>query len=134
VSQDNFLLLNVGVAEVVSILVRKQNGGQITAATFAQTLLDLNAEIVAAAVVQKLVADNSLVADDLALIIRHSINATDAILLRSALDVAAILRMQGDDLILLASDHRLLRAAQTEGLLIFNPEANTTADLDALLA
>ena len=132
-SHDNFLTLTVGLAEVISILVRKRNAGKIAPAIFSQALLDFNAEIVNAAAVQKLVADNSLVMDALSLIIAHSINATDAVLLRSAIDLAAILRMHGDELILVASDQRLLRAAQTEGLLIFNPETQTIADLNALL-
>ena len=59
--------------------------------------------------------------------------ATDAILLRSAIDLAAILRMQGEDLILVASDQRLLRAAKNEGIAIFNPEVQTVADFNALL-
>jgi hypothetical protein len=43
------------------------------------------------------------------------------------------LRARGDDLVLVASDQRLLRAAQVEGLLVFKPETQTTTDLDALL-
>ncbi|MGH9768028.1 MAG: hypothetical protein ACREAB_11385 [Blastocatellia bacterium] len=53
--------------------------------------------------------------------------------LRSALDLAADLRVSGDNLALVASDQRLLRAAQAEGLIVFNPETHTTADLDQLL-
>lgn len=69
----------------------------------------------------------------MSVITKHSINATDAMLLRSALDVVANLRARGDDLVLVAADRRLLRAAQIEGLLTLNPETQTTADLDALL-
>ena len=39
----------------------------------------------------------------------------------------------GDDLVLVASDQRLLRAAQAEGLVTFDPETQSQADLDALL-
>ncbi|MCI0388839.1 MAG: hypothetical protein MOB07_08755 [Acidobacteria bacterium] len=53
--------------------------------------------------------------------------------MRSALDFAANLRARGDDLVLVASDGRLLRAAQAEGLIVFNPEKQPTADLDLLL-
>lgn len=79
-------------------------------------------------------ADNTLVTAALPLINTHSINATDAILLRSALDLAAYLRANGHDLMLVASDHRLLKAAQAEGLLALNPETHIEADLDALLS
>ena len=63
----------------------------------------------------------------------HSINATDAIILRLALNLTARMRSLGHDLILVAADQRLLRAAQTEGLLTFNPEIQSRVDLDALL-
>ena len=46
------------------------------------------------------------------------LNATDALILRSALDIAGELH----SLILVASDRRLLRAAESEGLQVLNPE------------
>jgi predicted nucleic acid-binding protein len=67
------------------------------------------------------------------LIVRHAINATDAIVLRVALDIAQYLRSGGDDLVLVASDLRLLRAAQAEGLLTFNPESKDQAALAVLV-
>ncbi len=65
---------------------------------------------------------------------KHSLNSSDAILLRSALDTELELNHQYDDLVLIAADERLLRAAISEGLNIFNPEKNSQADLDALLS
>jgi hypothetical protein len=38
-----------------------------------------------------------------------------------------------DDLVLVASDQRLLRAAQAEGLLTFDPERQDKADLGVVL-
>jgi hypothetical protein len=73
------------------------------------------------------------VTDALFLIEVHSINGTDAIILRLALNLAARLHGAGQDLVLVASDQRLLRAAQAEGLLTFNPETQNQVDLDALL-
>ena len=49
---------------------------------------------------------------------RSVLNATDALILRSALDIAGELH----SLILVASDRRLLRAAESEGLQVLNPE------------
>lgn len=126
-------VLGVGVAEVFSILVRKRNAGRIPQVAFAQLLIDFDAEITRQTLVEKITADIDLIISALSLIAHHSINATDAILLRSALDLAANLRADGDDLALVASDVRLLRAAQAEGLIVFNPETQTTADLDLLL-
>lgn len=133
VTPDRMYVLGVGVAEVFSILVRKQNGKQLTPAAFAQALIDFDAEIIRQTRLRKIIADTDPITSALSLIARHSINATDAILLRSALDLDANLRVGGDSLALVASDQRLLRAAQAEGLTTFNPETQTTADLDALL-
>jgi predicted nucleic acid-binding protein len=125
--------LRLGAAEVVSILVRKRNAKILSRSITSQAFIDLEAEIITQAALRKLDADADLVNAALPLIVQHSINATDAVLLRSALDLAVVLRAGGDDLALVASDHRLLRAAQAEGLLVFNPETQTTADLDQLL-
>jgi hypothetical protein len=49
------------------------------------------------------------------------------------LGLAHRLRQHGDDLVLVASDQRLLRAAQVEGLTTFNPESQDFAALSALI-
>ena len=67
------------------------------------------------------------------LIEKHSINSVDAIVLRSALEVVIDLRDVGDDLVLVASDKRLLRAARVEGRSIFNPEIDSQQILAALI-
>ena len=53
--------------------------------------------------------------------------------LRSALDLVASLRVNGDDLLLVTCDRRLLRAAVSEGLTTFDPNVQSAADLDAVL-
>ncbi len=63
------------------------------------------------------------------LIETYSLNSVDAMVLRSALDVAAERHNIGDVLVLVASDQRLLRAAQAEGLQIFNPEQDSQQTL-----
>lgn len=67
------------------------------------------------------------------LVEKHSINSTDAIILKCALDKAVSLRSAGDDLVLISSDARLVRAAKAEGLPTFNPETDDQAALDALI-
>jgi len=118
----------------VSILVRKKNAGVISAAYFGQALLDFEAEVVRSADINKLPVGNRLATSSLALIVAHSINSTDAIILKSALAIAQKLRAGGGDLVLVASDQRLLHAAQVEGLVTFNPESQDQAALTALLA
>ena len=97
-------------------------------------MADLRAEILEAPHFPLRSVTDAVVRASLALIEIHSLNATDALILRSALDAAAELRARGDNLVLVASDNRLIAAAQAEGLLTFNPEAQDQADLDALLS
>jgi len=67
------------------------------------------------------------------LIEKHALNATDALILRSTLNVATMLQPAGNDSVLVTSDHQLLRAAQAEGLQTFNPEINVQTELDILI-
>ena len=76
---------------------------------------------------------NRLAASGFPLIVRYSINSTDAIALKSALAIADDLRAGGDDLVFVASDQRLIRAANAEGLTTFNPETQDLAALTALV-
>ena len=76
---------------------------------------------------------NSLVIAALIHIQNHSVNGTDAIVLHAALGLAQHRRSRGDDLILVASDQRLLRAAQAEGLSTFDPEIQDQAALALLV-
>jgi predicted nucleic acid-binding protein len=132
-SANRLYLLNIGAGEVVSILVRKRNAGVISAAYFGQALVDFEREILHAADINKLSVTNRLAWSSFPLIIAHSINSTDAVTLKSALAIARRLRPAGDGLVLVASDQRLLRAAQAEGLNTFNPEIQDHAALAAFL-
>lgn len=115
VADNRIFILNVGSAEVVSVLVRKRNAGNLSGVQFSQALLDFGSEIIRSVGKHLLAFDNSVVTDALVLIVKHSINSTDGIVLRVAMDIAQHLRAQSDDLVLVASDQRLLRAAQAEG-------------------
>jgi hypothetical protein len=64
----------------------------------------------------------------------YAVNATDAVLVQAALDYAASLRAHADDLAVVLSDQRLRKACLSEGLLAFDPETQSQADLDALIA
>ena len=126
-------VLNVGAGEVISIFVRKRNARAISADDFDDAMLNFKAEIVHAAGVKKTSVSSRLAFSSFPLIVAHSINSTDAITLKSALALARKLRKTGDDLVLVASDQRLLRAAQAEGLATFNPEIQDAAALAPLL-
>jgi hypothetical protein len=75
-----------------------------------------------------------LISDSLELIEGHSINSTDALVLRSALAIAASARCRGHELVVVAADRRLITAARAEGLATFNPEADTEEHLRELIA
>jgi predicted nucleic acid-binding protein len=133
VALDRMYVFNVGIAEVVSILVRKRNGGHLSAAAFKQAIIEFGAEFVSSSKVRTVVADNALVTAALPFIELHSLNATDAIVLRSAVDLGSGLHIAGNDLVLVASDQRILRAARAEGLTTFDPETQTQTVLDSLI-
>jgi predicted nucleic acid-binding protein len=134
VAADRIYVLNVGAGEVIAILLRKRNAGIISLADFGEALADFETEIVRAVNIRKQSVSNRLALSSFPLIVAHSINSTDAITLQSALAIARKLRAAGDDLVLVASDQRLVRAAQAEGLVTFDPESADHAALAPLLA
>jgi predicted nucleic acid-binding protein len=133
VPANRIYVLNIGAGEVVSILVRKRNAGNISIADFGMAMTNFESEITRASAINKASVTSRLVTASFALIIAHSINSTDALLLKSALAIGRRLRAGGNDLVLVASDQRLLRAAATEGLTTFNPETQDQATLSALI-
>jgi predicted nucleic acid-binding protein len=133
VSASRLIVLNIGFAEVMSILVRRKNAGKLSLALFSQGLIELSQEIIHSPSLRKVEPTNSLVIASLAHISKHSVNSTDAIALHAAIGLAQNVRTRGDDLVLVASDQRLLRAAQAERLATFNPESQDQAALAALM-
>ena len=122
--------LTIGALEVFWICVRKKNDGRITANQFIQATGHLEFEVINTQSDFKTISTtDSLVWDSMDLIETHSLNSVDAIVLRSALDLAVELRSTDDTLVLVASDRRLLRAARTEELQIFNPEIDSQQTL-----
>jgi predicted nucleic acid-binding protein len=131
---NHLMCLNFGAAEVFWICVRKRNDRRIAPREFAQAIGHLNREVIADdSNLTTLPIHKLLVWASMNLIETYAINSTDAIVLRSALDFATSLRNVGDELVLVASDQRLLRAARAEGLLCFNPETDSQQTLAAWL-
>jgi hypothetical protein len=67
------------------------------------------------------------------LIEKYSINATDSLVLHTARGIAASESTDGNDLILITADKRLVTAAKAEGLQVINPENATLAEIEKLL-
>lgn len=126
--------LTIGAAEVFWVCVRKKNDGRITPYEFTHAVVNLNREVTSeTSDFRTDSVPDVLVWASLSLIETYSLNSVDAMVLRSALDVATQLRSIGDTLVLVASDQRLLRAASNEGLLIFNPEIDPEQTLEVWL-
>lgn len=132
IAMDRLAVLSIGLLEVSSILVRKRNSGALTPSSYATAFALFDAELLKSTAIARVVAHDILVLHSLPFIDGYSLKATDAIVLRSALDLAANERASGSDLVLVSSDRRLIAAAQAEGLLTFNPETQTSTELDAL--
>lgn len=63
----------------------------------------------------------------------HNLNATDALHLQVALETLQNSPIANSNMLMVSSDQRLLRASQSEGLPVFNPETDNIASLKALL-
>jgi predicted nucleic acid-binding protein len=126
------LLLAVG--ETFSVLVRRRNSGALSASAFSLAFAELRTEVIDRSDWRFEPVEASSARASLLFIEQYSLNATDAIVLQSALGVAVTLRSRGDDLVLVASDSRLVSAARAEGLLTFNPETEGLAELNALIS
>ena len=61
---------------------------------------------------------------------RYAVNSVDALVLCAAL-VANELMSEGESLLFVAADERLLRAAQSEGLMVLNPERDDADEAKA---
>ena len=98
-----------------------------------QAISDLHADIIKNPSVVKVTATDVHITAAGQWVEKYSVNATDALVLEVSLEYERQLRSLGHSLALVISDQRLLKSAQAEGLATFNPEAQTQADLDALL-
>ena len=124
----------IGLLEIISVLVRKRNDDRLSQKLFAQAMIELNQEIIEDEAFSIASVDDELILSALDLIAQHNINATDAIILRSCLNLQQVLQEQGHRLVLWSCDKRLLRAAQNEGVDVFDPEVETKAQLQTLLS
>lgn len=122
-----------GYAETYSVLLRKQNRGDISAATFAAARSALRSEVIDAPEVHLLMVEEDDILDSIDLMDRHNLNALDAAILAAYLRYSTSPTV-GTGCVLVAADQRLLRAAQSEGLSILNPETLPAAEVARLLA
>jgi predicted nucleic acid-binding protein len=124
------VLTVVGYAETHSILVRRRNGGHLSAEDYRDAAAKLVAEVLQDPAVTVLDVVSQDVLDGIVLIRRHSLNSSDASILQVYRALAAEDR---NPCVLVAADHRLCRAAALEGLRTLNRETISPLELNGLL-
>ena len=123
----------LGILEIVSVLVRKRNDGRLSRELFEQAMIEFKAEVIEHEEFLAASVNDELLLSALVLISRHNINATDAAILRSVVNLQQALQSADGELMLWSSDKRLVRAAQAEGITAFDPEEETIDHLHQLL-
>jgi predicted nucleic acid-binding protein len=118
------------LSETVSVLSREHNARRIPAELFQRASARLLFE---ARTVSQQPVDDETILESIPLINRHNLNASDALFLRQALNLGTLLQDLEHDLVVVASDRRLLRATAAEGLSAINPEESSLKDARALL-
>lgn len=131
VGVDRMSCLTMGALEVFSIIVRSRNKGKLTPQEARDAEALLRREVVDGGV-EKIHPLGNVVLDSAPLISRHHINSTDAVLLHVSLGLRDSLAADGNALVFVAADRRLLRAASAEALTTFDPENDDLARLQAL--
>lgn len=130
---DRRMCLLIGAGEVASVLVRRRNDGSLSAAMFRLAWDELVREVIDAPGFMALGLADDDVRASLPFVPQHGVNITDAILLHMLVRIRALAVAVGDDVVLVASDQRLLRAAAAEGVPTFDPETRSQAELDEML-
>lgn len=133
ISHERIICLFDSMDETRSVIVRNRNRNEITSSEFNQAIQKFEAEFVNSVEVVKVHAAIAQKESSRQFIHDYSINSTDAYILQCALDTANGLQANGDDLAMISSDKRLLKASRNEELLTFNPETDAQTDLDILI-
>jgi len=127
---ERMVCLFEGGGEIIFVFVRRRNEGKITTTRFNQFREHFETEFIDRGEIEQIFATEDQITDSWDLIEKHSFNSTDAIILQCALHRVNELRIEGDNLVLVSSDKRLLNAARSEGLLTFNPETDGQVALE----
>lgn len=127
---ERAILSSLVLSETISVLSRECNANRIPAELFQRASARLLFE---SRTMSQQPIDDETILESISLINRHNLNASDALFLRQALNLRALLKNLGHDLVVVASDLRLLRATAVEGLSELNPEVASLKDAEALL-
>lgn len=120
-----------GYAETYSILLRRFNGGALNASAFRDAVSELQQDVLESPGFTLLSVSDAVIFGSLSLMQAHSINSADAAILATYLRFQ---RASRELCLLVASDKRLNRAAEAEGLQSLNPEEVAAGDIPGLLS
>ena len=133
VSAERIICLFDSMDETRFVIAKKRNRREITVSEFNQAIREFEVEVVNSTEVVQVHATVNQKEAARQLIHDYPINSTDAYILQCALDKTNELRVDGNNLVLVSSDKRLIKAAENEGMLTFNPEADSQPALDVLI-
>lgn len=120
-----------GYVETYSILLRRFNDGTLQRTTFQSAISALYNEVQSPDF-SLMQIQSGTVLNSVAIVQRHNLNATDAVLLNMLLEYRQFPNAM--PCVIITADQRLLRAASVEGMLTLNPETFAVADVPGLLA
>ena len=121
-------------AETAAALRRNVNAGNIQPAAFNSARVLLDSMVLNNPDFLLLSVDDAAVLAGVTLTDVHNLNSTDAAILAAYLRYARSQPAGNPVCVLVASDQRMIRTANAEGLQTFNPEAVAAADVAAALA
>ena len=120
-----------GYAETYSVLLRRRNAGLISDRSFEEAIAALRNDSVFNPRMDLVSVDAISVFASIETMRRHNLNSTDAAILTA---FAGYVREYNEHTaLLIASDLRLLRAAEAEGLATLNPETVSPEEAAAMI-
>ena len=125
VASDNprqLVVSSLSIIETLSILNRRRHEVGIPIEAFRSALRGVLEEL--GTFSHALLIDDHLLLTSARYAMEHNIHSADAIHLAILLALQATTVASGDELLCLAADQRLIRAARAEGLTVINPEAD----------
>lgn len=123
VSSDNprrLVVSSLSIIEMLSILNRRRNKAGIPLEPFRHALRSVIQEVRTFS--HALLIDDHLMLSSAQYALKHNINSADAIHLSILLALQVTLSASDDELLCLAADKRLIRAARDEGITVVDPE------------
>lgn len=122
-----------GYVETRAVLIKRLNSGLLDLPSYNEAVSSLTTEAFHRRWFDLLSIDDTALFASISHIRKHNINSVDAAILTIFLHHAATQPAGAPACLLIASDKRLLRAAEAEGLKTVNPEAVAAGDIPALI-